>query len=261
MLDDWTTPHEGKLSVLAQLPTTDACALDTNSACGPLWRSPPPPRALTCPTEARRVLERHAWLTALLHAEVLQTQVLVDVAQISPCITHCCTFFRVFFSLHLTISMCPKMCFWWSYTLTRLRSTHLPAMSPHTLVVMLMSLAFLGSEAAPVKTNEDASVESLSAKLDNHIRSLSVHETKKKQSTCNGGGGPSCGNWFTENHCGVGETCGHSNTDSWCCPVGWVVPDKPGYFPGFGDGPGHCFSVDSARLSWTYYAQSACRML
>ena len=127
-------------------------------------------------------------------------------------------------------------------------------MSPHALVVVLMSLAFLGSEAAPVKTDENARIESLSAKLDNHIRSLSVHETKKKF-TCNGGGGPSCGNWFNRHTCGVGETCGHNEFDSWCCPVGWVVPDMPMYIAGFGDGPGHCFSVDSARNTFEHGAR------
>ena len=123
-------------------------------------------------------------------------------------------------------------------------------MSPHALVVVLMSLAFLGSEAAPVKTDENARIESLSAKLDNHIRSLSVHETKKKF-TCNGGGGPSCGNWFNHRTCGVGETCVHDDFQSWCCPVGYIKPKgEAGYTEGHGDGPGHCFSVDGAQAAY-----------
>ena len=130
-------------------------------------------------------------------------------------------------------------------------NTSARAMSPHALVVVLLSLAFLGSEAAPVKTNENARIESLSAKLDNPVRSLSVHETKTKQFTCNGGGGPSCGNWFNRHTCGVGETCGHDNLESWCCPVGYIVPKGVhAYVSGHGDGPGHCFSVDGAQAAY-----------
>ena len=107
-------------------------------------------------------------------------------------------------------------------------------------LVMLLSLALLGSEAeaAPANTDLDARIQALSAKL-------SVHEMRT--STCSGGGGPSCGNWFTTNHCGVGETCGHSDTRSWCCPVGYQVPKGASYVSGYGDGPGHCYSVDAIK--------------
>ena len=43
LLDDWTTPHAGKLAALAQLPSSDVCQIDTAIKCLEPPFSPPPP--------------------------------------------------------------------------------------------------------------------------------------------------------------------------------------------------------------------------
>lgn len=73
--------------------------------------------------------------------------------------------------------------------------------------------------------------------LEHSVNSLGLFN--KKSYSCGDGKGPSTSIFHCEQTCGTGESVGHTNTKTWCCPAGYTATNK--YQAGHGDGASHCF--------------------